>query len=139
MLLPSFGYSKPMLWSTVTDLRARGTVCASLCAGLVFHGCGAEAGSPTAVRLDAAADGSLRFERRVARATPGQVVVEMANPADIPHAIAIRGGADGGGETVGSGGTSRFDVDLKAGTYELFCPVGAHAQAGMVARLIVGD
>jgi uncharacterized cupredoxin-like copper-binding protein len=29
------------------------------------------------------------------------------------------------------------EVDLKAGTYTLYCPVGTHEQAGMVAELTV--
>jgi len=90
------------------------------------------------VRLDAAPDGSLRFERRSVSASAGRTSIEMANPSGIPHAIGIRGqGIDERGETVGKDGASRVEADLEPGTYTLFCPVGGHEQAGMTARLAV--
>lgn len=90
------------------------------------------------MRLDAAPDGLLRFERGTVSATAGRTLVEMANPSGIPHAIGIRGqGVDESGQTVGKGGVSRVEAELGPGTYTLFCPVGGHEQAGMVARLTV--
>lgn len=80
----------------------------ALC-GLTFAavGCGASERATRSVRLDAARDGSLRFERGAVSTTPGRVSVEMANPSDIPHAIGIRGdGIEESGDTVGSGGVS---------------------------------
>lgn len=71
-------------------------------------------------------------------AAAGRTAVEMANPSAIPHAIGIRGrGVDETGETVGKDGVSRVEAALEPGTYTLFCPVGGHEQAGMVARLTV--
>ena len=90
------------------------------------------------MRLDAAPDGSLRFEAGAVAAQPGRLRIEMANPADIPHAIGIRGnGVDETGETVGKGATSSVSIDVRPGKYTLFCPVGGHEQAGMVAELAV--
>lgn len=100
--------------------------------------CGADDGPRSSVRLDAAADGSLRFERDALGARSGRASIDMANPSDIPHAIGVRGkGVDDIGETVGRDGTSGVEVDLKPGVYELFCPVGGHEQAGMTATLTV--
>ena len=121
-----------MTWQNATRVGA-------LCAlGLAAGGCGEADRPATVVRLDAARDGSLAFERPAATSPPGPVSIEMRNPSDIPHAIAIRGGeADATGDTVGRDGTSRVQADLDPGTYVLFCPVGGHEQAGMVARLTV--
>ncbi len=107
---------------------------------LAAAGCGGADAPARSVRLDAARDGSLRFERTAARTTSGRVAIEMANPSEVPHAIGIRGkGVDETGETVGNGGTSRVEADLEPGTYELFCPVGGHEEAGMTATLVVED
>ena len=110
------------------------------CAGaLVLGGCGGDDAPARTVRLDATPDGSLRFERRAVATRPGRVRIEMANPAQIPHAIGIRGdGVDEVGETVNKDGTSSVEATLAPGRYTLFCPVGGHEQAGMVATLTVG-
>jgi plastocyanin len=90
------------------------------------------------VSLDAAADGSLRFERAALRATAGRASIEMRNPSNIPHVIGVRGnGLDEAGATVGRDGSSRVTPDLRPGLYELFCPVGGHEQTGMTAKLTV--
>jgi plastocyanin len=100
--------------------------------------CGAGDGLRSSLRIDAAGDGSLRFERSAARAAGGRARIEMRNPSTIPHAIGVRGeGVEEIGETVGKGGTSSVEADLEPGAYELFCPVGSHEQAGMTARLVV--
>ena len=105
---------------------------------LGLGGCGGDDAPTRSVRLDAAADGSLRFDGRSVATQPGRVRIEMANPADIPHAMGIRGaGVDEIGETVGNGGTSSVDATVRRGRYTLFCPVGGHEQAGMVAALVV--
>ena len=107
-------------------------------AALAAAGCGADEPAARSVRLDAAADGSLRFERAEVDAAPGRVAIEMANPSEIPHAVGMRGaGIDESGETVGKGGTSRVEADVEPGRYVLFCPVGGHEQAGMTATLTV--
>ena len=64
----------------------------------------------------------------------------MANPssAGMPHGIAIEGnGVDSDGPTVSPGGTSSVTVTLKKGSYEYYCPVPGHKQAGMVGTLTV--
>ncbi len=105
---------------------------------LGFAACGADERPRSSVRLEAAADGSLRFERDALEARAGRAAIEMANPSDIPHAIGARGnGIDDVGETVGRDGTSSVEVELEPGVYELFCPVGGHEQAGMTAKLTV--
>ncbi len=106
--------------------------------GLVVTGCGGDDAPARSVRIDAAADGSLRFARAELQTPPGATVIEMANPSQIPHAVAIRGDdTNETGQTVGNAGTSRVKLELKPGRYALVCPVGGHEQAGMVATLVV--
>ncbi len=105
---------------------------------LALAGCAGEEAPAGSVRLDAARDGALLFERGSVTTTPGRKSVEMANPSGIPHAVGIRGqGVDESGQTVGKGGMSRVEADLRPGTYTVFCPVGGHEKAGMTARLVV--
>jgi uncharacterized cupredoxin-like copper-binding protein len=66
------------------------------------------------------------------------VSIEMENPSSIPHAIALRvDGKATTGPTVNQGETSEISVDLQAGEYEFFCPVGGHEQGGMKGTLTV--
>jgi plastocyanin len=119
--------------------KSRTLVALLIAAGiLAAAGCGEEEPAARSLRVDAAADGSLRFQREAVETTAGRVAIEMANPSGIPHAIGIRGdGIDETGETVGRGGTSRIEAEVEPGRYVLFCPVGGHEEAGMTATLTV--
>lgn len=106
---------------------------------VLLGGCGGSAAPAQVVHLDAARDGSLRFQHSSVRAAPGRVEVEMANPSSIPHAIALLGPRGKRvGQTVTGGHRSRVEALLEPGRYTLFCPVAGHEQAGMTATLVVG-
>ena len=84
------------------------------------------------------ADAGLAYQFATATATAGQVKVESKNPQAIGHDIAIEGnGVNQKGETVTSGGTSTFTVDLKPGEYTFYCSVPGHREGGMVGKLTV--
>jgi plastocyanin len=89
--------------------------------------------------LKLAADKSaLKFDTSTLKAKAGTVTLQMANPAGIPHAVAVEGnGVDKDGKTVGNGGTSTVTVKLKPGKYEFYCPVDGHKAAGMKGTLTV--
>jgi len=89
--------------------------------------------------LKLAADKSaLKFDKSTLTAKAGKVTLEMANPSEVPHAVAIKGnGVDVDGKTVGNGETSTASADLKAGTYTFYCPVPGHEAAGMKGTLTV--
>jgi plastocyanin len=62
----------------------------------------------------------------------------MANPSQIPHGIGVDGnGVDVDGPVVGPGKTSTATAELKPGTYEYYCTVKSHHQAGMEGTLVV--
>lgn len=89
--------------------------------------------------LKLAADKSaLKFDKSSLTAKAGKVTLVMANPSQLPHAVAIKGnGVDVDGKTVGNGETSTASTDLKAGTYTFYCPVPGHEAAGMKGTLTV--
>jgi uncharacterized cupredoxin-like copper-binding protein len=94
----------------------------------------------TTVKMSADPTGALKFTRTKLTAKAGTVTVAMLNPAGsgVPHGIAVEGnGVDRDGRTVQPGGTSTDKLELKPGTYELYCPVPGHKAAGMTATLTV--
>jgi plastocyanin len=140
------------------------TIC-MLFAALALAGCGSSndkassSGSsdktatptPTATATEAASSGgggetiklsadpsALKFDKTALTAKAGKVTLSMANPSGIPHAVAIEGnGVDVDGKVVQKGGTSTASADLKAGTYDFYCPVAGHRAAGMEGKLTV--
>jgi plastocyanin len=91
------------------------------------------------LKLTADPGGALKFDKTSLSAKPGSVTVVLDNPSNVPHAIEVEGeGVEEEGETVGKGGVSKVTVDLEAGEYEYYCPVGNHKDAGMEGTLTVG-
>lgn len=71
----------------------------------------------------------------------GNYTFAVKNAGKIGHDLAIAGaGVSGTPKTplIDAGGTSKLTVDLKAGTYTLYCTVPGHKAAGMVAKLTIG-
>ena len=88
--------------------------------------------------ISADPSGALKFDKTELTAKAGKVTITMDNPSDVPHAVEIEGnGVEEEGKTVGKGGQSIATADLKAGTYDFYCPVGNHRAAGMEGKLIV--
>ena len=78
---------------------------------------------PAEIELDAA--GTYRFV--------------LMNDGGAPHALEIEGnGIEAETETIEGGQTAQVDVALEEGEYEIYCPVGDHADQGMVGRIVVG-
>jgi plastocyanin len=71
-------------------------------------------------------------------AKAGKVTVEFSNPSSVPHGVEIEGdGVEEETETVTGSDAPPITVDLKAGTYEYYCPVAGHKEAGMKGTLTV--
>ena len=71
----------------------------------------------------------------------GPVTFVVTNTGQIPHAIEVEGqGIEREIETIQPGANGTLTLTLKAGTYEVYCPVGegSHKKLGMEARLTVG-
>lgn len=88
--------------------------------------------------LDVAADpsGQLKFNPTKLSAPAGEITLDLTNDSPVPHNIAVDG-ADGVSDTIQDGGTAKLTVNLPAGTYEYYCNIPGHRQAGMVGTLTV--
>ena len=95
-------------------------------------------GAAETLKFSAPSDGSLKFDQGDVTAKAGKVTVDFANPSSTPHAVEIEGnGVEEETETVTSGDAPPITVDLKPGTYEFYCPVPGHREAGMKGTLTV--
>jgi plastocyanin len=96
------------------------------------------AGGASTVKISADPSGALKFDKDKLSAKSGKVTITMDNPSPVAHAVAIKGGgASSVGKTVDKGGVSTATADLKPGSYEFYCPVDGHEQAGMKGTLTV--
>ena len=87
--------------------------------------------------LAADPNGGLSFDKKTLTAKAGKVTIDFTNDSSTPHAVAVEGnGLDKDGKTVTKGKDS-LTVTLKKGTYEFYCPVDGHRQAGMEGKLTV--
>jgi len=96
-------------------------------------------GGGAAATLELAADpnGALKFDKTSLEAKPGEVVIAFDNQSDVPHAVEVEGnGVEEETETI-TMASEDLSVDLDAGEYVFYCPVGNHRQEGMEGTLTV--
>jgi len=70
----------------------------------------------------------------------GTVKFNIKNEGSTTHAFYIKGeGANKGSREVAAGESASFSLPLKAGTYEVYCPLAdlSHKKAGMSKTLVV--
>ncbi len=76
------------------------------------------------------------------RVAPGPVILIATNSGTITHQLEIEGhGIERRTRLIAAGATDTLRVTLRAGAYEVYCPVGgdSHKHLGMVTSLAVGD
>lgn len=83
------------------------------------------------------ADAGLAYAVTEATADAGTITLRSVNPQVVPHNIAIDAPDPVEGEVVTDGGVSEITVELEPGTYEFYCSVPGHREAGMVGTLTV--
>jgi plastocyanin len=94
-------------------------------------------GGGEALTLTADPGGSISWEPSELSAKAGSVTVKLVNESDTPHAVEVEGnGVEEESETV-TGGETELTVDLEAGEYTFYCPVGQHRENGMEGTLTV--
>ncbi len=89
--------------------------------------------------LELAADPTqLAFDQTALSSAPGEVTINLDNPAAIPHNVAISsdGNVIAESDTVAQSKTS-VSAQLDPGSYEFLCTVPGHAEAGMQGTLTV--
>jgi uncharacterized cupredoxin-like copper-binding protein len=91
------------------------------------------------VKVDADPNGMLAFVQKSLTAPAGADTFVLTNDASVPHNLEIEGnGVEAGPtETISGGQTAQLKVTLKPGTYEFFCAVPGHREAGMEGTLTV--
>ena len=68
----------------------------------------------------------------------GSYSFEVANDGKIDHDLVIQGnGVDEKTPTIAPGKSATLNVDLKPGTYDVYCSIPGHKQAGMDLKLTV--
>ena len=100
---------------------------------------GSDAGSAgQSVKVAADPGGKLKFTTSKIEVASGKVTFDFTNQANIPHAFEIEGHGVEAKTSVVTGGDASVTVkDLKPGTYEFYCPVSGHKEAGMKGTLTV--
>jgi uncharacterized cupredoxin-like copper-binding protein len=66
----------------------------------------------------------------------GKITFDVTNAGGIPHDLAIKGQSEKTKE-IPKGGSARLTVTLAAGSYELYCSVPGHEDAGMKLGITV--
>jgi uncharacterized cupredoxin-like copper-binding protein len=67
----------------------------------------------------------------------GKITFDVTNDGAIPHDLSIVGVSQKTKE-IPSKGSAKLTVTLKPGTYELYCSIPGHKQAGMDLKVTVG-
>jgi plastocyanin len=70
----------------------------------------------------------------------GPVTFRLSNKGTVTHGFYVRGeGVEKGSRELPAGESASFTVNLKPGTYEVFCPMSdnSHKAAGMANKLVV--
>jgi plastocyanin len=110
-----------------------------------FAACSSDAETVSTHPIGANADGELKvvgedvdFDSDAYRASAGPIDIVYENEGSIVHTLVIDG-VDDFKLTVNSrGDVDRGSVELEPGTYDMYCDVPGHRQAGMEATLEVG-
>ena len=90
------------------------------------------------VKVSSPADGSLKFDQTELTAPAVAVTFNYSNPSQVPHAFEVEGnGVEEETETITESDAPPLTVELKAGEYTFYCPVGQHRSAGMEGTLTV--
>ena len=68
----------------------------------------------------------------------GEITFSIINNGPSAHALEFEGiGVEEETGTIDTGGRAKLTVDLKPGTYEMYCPIGDHRSRGMEGSIVV--
>ena len=90
-----------------------------------------------ATKLDAS---ETEFKIKLSKTTApaGTFSISVANDGKVPHDLVVKGdGVDEKTKLLNAGDSATLTVDLKPGTYDVYCSVPGHKQAGMDTKLTV--
>jgi uncharacterized cupredoxin-like copper-binding protein len=95
--------------------------------------------APAAPKKVAVSETEFKIQLATNGLSAGRYTFELKNDGKIGHDLVVDGPGVDNEKTpvIGSGKTASLTVDLKSGTYELYCSVPGHKQAGMDLKLDV--
>ena len=114
---------------------------------LLLAGCGggddeaadgetAAGGGTQAVQVSAT---EFAFDPNEITLEAGSASFELTNDGSAPHALEIEGGGvEEASDTIDGGESTKLELELADGTYEIYCPVGDHRDRGLKGTLTVG-
>jgi plastocyanin len=96
------------------------------------------AGQASTLQLTADPTGAPAYEQKQATAKAGKLAIEFVNRSPVGHNVTIASGTRvvAATKTI-QGATTAVSANLPPGTYDYFCSVDAHRQAGMQGKLTV--
>jgi plastocyanin len=99
----------------------------------------AEAAKGPGGTIQLAADPTeLAYDTTSLASKPGEVTIDFSNPSALEHDVAIEGdGKEIAGSDLIAEGKTSVSADLAPGTYQFYCTVPGHREAGMEGTLTV--
>jgi uncharacterized cupredoxin-like copper-binding protein len=95
--------------------------------------------APAAPKTVAVTEVEFKIELPSESLSPGSYTFDLTNKGHIGHDLVIDGPGVSDEKTpvIDAGKTAKLSVDLKSGTYEFYCSVPGHKQAGMDVKVKV--
>jgi uncharacterized cupredoxin-like copper-binding protein len=95
--------------------------------------------APTAPKQIAVTEVEFKIELPSTSLSPGSYTFDLTNKGAVGHDLVFNGPGVDNEKTpvIGPGKTAQLTVDLKSGTYDVYCSVPGHKQAGMDVKLKV--
>jgi plastocyanin len=95
--------------------------------------------APTAPKSVPVTESEFKIELPSTSLSPGSYTFDLTNKGQVGHDLVVDGPGVSEEKTpvIGSGKTAKLTVNLKSGTYKLYCSVPGHEQAGMKLELKV--
>jgi plastocyanin len=118
---------------------------AGLVAAVALAGCGGgeeESEAPSGPSMKTIQISEIDFKLQPASVTigaPGVYTFHAVNNGSTEHALEIEGeGVETETENIAPGESADLKVELKKGTFEMYCPVDGHKDMGMKGSIAVG-
>ena len=114
----------------------RGHCCfAGLCGTAICDPCDACGGGAKAVTID---ESEFKLAPNQAAAGAGAVTVTGKNVGTIVHTLEVEGnGVEKKTGNIQPGSSADLKLNLKPGTYQMYCTIPGHKQAGMLGKIVV--
>jgi uncharacterized cupredoxin-like copper-binding protein len=95
--------------------------------------------APAAPKSVAVSEIEFKIEFPSTSLSPGTYTFDLTNKGQVGHDLVFNGPGVNNENTpvIDPGATAKLNVDLKSGTYDVYCSVPGHKQAGMDLKLKV--